>query len=334
MESLDVPAPLKSVTRHRAFPFVLVGVLALSVGTLVQPPVSAAQVAIDLGVAALSGAVLLVSNKVSAGRMGILVPLGFMVIIAFVRHKFGGSASGVATLYFLPIAWVALYRSLLDAVVTLVFLEVLMIAPILLYGAPDYPAGDFRRAVTMGLVAGTLAAMIRIGRRDSTRDPLTGLGNRRMWDEAVEQQFSRSARRQEDLVVAVIDLDDLKGFNDTRGHAACDNFLANCARAWREALRPEDVLVRAGGDEFFLMLPATGSERAATTVIERLRAVVPEGQTFSAGIATWDGEEDPDALMRRADVALYSAKEAGRNRIAVAAEDQSLEPRLAELALY
>lgn len=333
MEAFDVPAPLKTVTRWKAFPFILVTGLAVALVALVQPPVGPAEIAIDLGVAALACAVLLIGDRVSGGRLGILAPVGFMLIIAFLRQRFGGFESGVAPLYLLPVAWVALYRSRFDAALMVVVLEVAMIAPILIYGEPNYPVTDVRRAITLGLIAVLLIVMIRIGRRDIVRDPLTGLGNRRMWDQAVEQQFSRSSRHQEGLAVAIIDLDDLKGFNDTRGHAACDVFLAECANSWQEAIRPEDVLVRAGGDEFFLMLPAIGDEDAATTVIERLRAVVPEGQTFSAGVATWDGEEDPDGLMRRADTALYAAKEAGRNRLAVAPLHASLEPQLTELAL-
>lgn len=91
------------------------------------------------------------------------------------------------------------------------------------------------------------------------------------------------------------------------------------ARAWRAELRPGDRLARLGGDEFAVLLP--GCEEAhAHAVLARMARAMPLGQTCSGGVAEWNGVEDADALVRRADLALYRAKRAGRGRLERAAE--------------
>jgi hypothetical protein len=90
--------------------------------------------------------------------------------------------------------------------------------------------------------------------------------------------------------------------------------------AWSAQLRAVDQLARYGGEEFIAVLPRATAE-LATGVLERLWAVTPAGQTFSAGVATWDGNETSEELIGRADQALYQAKDAGRDRIVVAAEE-------------
>ena len=88
--------------------------------------------------------------------------------------------------------------------------------------------------------------------------------------------------------------------------------------SWRRELRPTDILARYGGEEFAAVLPACSLE-GAKVVVERIRAATPAGQTVSAGIAQWDGAEDGEALVTRADAALYAAKAAGRDRALAAA---------------
>jgi diguanylate cyclase (GGDEF)-like protein len=119
------------------------------------------------------------------------------------------------------------------------------------------------------------------------------------------------------LCVAVLDLDFFKHYNDTRGHLAGDTLLADLGRSWLPQVRPQDLLVRWGGEEFALALPQCTMEDARE-VLERLRASLPDGQTASAGLASWDGTESIEALMSRADAALYEAKNHGRDRIATA----------------
>ena len=143
-------------------------------------------------------------------------------------------------------------------------------------------------------------------------DVLTSLPNRRAWEESLPRELARARRDGQPLTVAMIDLDNFKHFNDTRGHQAGDELLASAASAWVSQLRETDVLARYGGEEFTLALPQC-SAAAAEEVLNRLHRVIPDGQTCSIGSATWDGQEDGDALVSRADNALYEAKRAGRD---------------------
>ncbi len=146
-------------------------------------------------------------------------------------------------------------------------------------------------------------------------DDLTGLPNRRAFEREIEQEVARARRGGGDLTVAIIDLDWFKVFNDTHGHAAGDRLLRAAAVAWSGQIRASDTLARIGGEEFVVVLPDC-DEQAALHILDRLRLTVPEGETCSIGFADWDGHEGPDEILRRADTALYSAKNAGRNRIA------------------
>jgi diguanylate cyclase (GGDEF)-like protein len=118
--------------------------------------------------------------------------------------------------------------------------------------------------------------------------------------------------------VAMLDLDRFKQYNDERGHQAGDRLLKQMSAAWREMLRPSDMLARYGGEEFSLVLPNCPLEKGVE-VVERLREYTVAGQTCSAGIAVWDGDEPPESLVQRADAALYEAKNTGRDRSVAAA---------------
>jgi diguanylate cyclase (GGDEF)-like protein/PAS domain S-box-containing protein len=148
-------------------------------------------------------------------------------------------------------------------------------------------------------------------------DALTGLPNRRAWDQELHRELARAGREGTPLAVAIVDLDHFKRFNDAHGHPAGDALLAQAATLWRRDLRETDTLARYGGEEFALALPGSPPQQAHAT-LERLVAATPGGQTVSAGLAMWDGAEDAEALLARADAALYAAKNAGRNRICVA----------------
>jgi diguanylate cyclase (GGDEF)-like protein len=147
-------------------------------------------------------------------------------------------------------------------------------------------------------------------------DDLTGLPNRRAWQEELPREIARSRREDKRLCVAMLDLDHFKAFNDELGHQAGDRLLKQAAAAWSAQLRGSDLLARYGGEEFALALPACPADEALT-VVERLRAVTPQGQTCSAGVVCFDGDETPADLVGRADAALYEAKNAGRDRTVV-----------------
>ncbi|MEU8657396.1 GGDEF domain-containing protein [Actinoplanes philippinensis] len=150
------------------------------------------------------------------------------------------------------------------------------------------------------------------------RDTLTGLANRRAWEQALPLALDHARRDGNLLALAVLDLDHFKRFNDEFGHQAGDRLLKEAAAAWAGGLRSDDLLARYGGEEFALIIP-NGGATLAGELLDRLRPLTPHGQTFSAGVAVWDGQESSERLFARADAALYEAKGAGRNRVALAA---------------
>jgi diguanylate cyclase len=143
-------------------------------------------------------------------------------------------------------------------------------------------------------------------------DALTGIPNRRVWDEELPRELERARRVGTPLCVAIIDLDHFKAYNDRYGHQAGDRVLKEAVGAWRTQVRSIDLLARYGGEEFVLLLPACALGDAIQ-IVERLRAVTPL-VTCSVGMASWDFLEGPDELVGRADRALYAAKAGGRNR--------------------
>jgi diguanylate cyclase (GGDEF)-like protein len=152
-----------------------------------------------------------------------------------------------------------------------------------------------------------LTEEVRALTRLARTDPLTGLANRRGWDEQLTRELARAQRSQTAISIALLDLDDFKSFNDTHGHQAGDRLLVEAAAAWRDQLRDIDVLCRWGGDEFAILLPDC-PEPFAQQVIARLAPATPSHQSCAAGIAAWDRRETPDELLRRADTALLQEK--------------------------
>ena len=152
----------------------------------------------------------------------------------------------------------------------------------------------------------------------ATTDTLTALPNRRGWEDQLSGALDQARASGQLLTVAMVDLDHFKAFNDAYGHVAGDAMLVNFGQAAREALRGGDVLARWGGEEFAIALPDCG-RHCAEAVLLRVRSAVPNGQTCSIGFATWDGAESGQALVARADQALYTAKNAGRDRTVAAA---------------
>lgn len=148
-------------------------------------------------------------------------------------------------------------------------------------------------------------------------DPLTGLANRRAWEEELRREVARARRNSHRLALVMLDLDHFKELNDTQGHQAGDTVLAEAAASWRTAVRTTDFLARYGGDEFAMLLPDC-PDQYGETVLERIRTAIPPGCSASAGIAYWNGAETAESLLARADAALYEAKRAGRDKAVTA----------------
>jgi diguanylate cyclase (GGDEF)-like protein len=179
-------------------------------------------------------------------------------------------------------------------------------------------------------VAGSLRAVTRETqslseklRKEAIVDDLTGLLNRRGWRREGERGLARAARSGNPVGLLLLDLDNLKEINDTRGHDEGDRILRETADRLRQALRAGDVLARLGGDEFAALLTEADPDEAHGAA-ERLRQVTPELGSFSAGVASWDGGESLDELLRRCDMGLYSAKTSDGSSIEAA--PTSLEP--------
>ncbi len=126
------------------------------------------------------------------------------------------------------------------------------------------------------------------------------------------RELARAARSGQAVCVALLDLDHFKAYNDEHGHQAGDRLLKAAFAAWEGRLRKTDLLARYGGEEFAVLLPDCQLGNAME-IAERLRTAQPEG-TCSIGVADWDGRQDGDELIGRADRALYAAKAGGRNQ--------------------
>jgi len=171
-------------------------------------------------------------------------------------------------------------------------------------------------------------------RYQANHDVLTGLLNRAAWGEQLERMLSLAVRHQRPLAVLLIDLDDFKGVNDSLGHPAGDVLLCTIANRLGAALRAGDVLARLGGDEFAVLLPDIGDVATAQAVAQKLldvvhqpcqleHATVTPAASIGVAVAPQDSPQG-DALLRYADLALYAAKEAGRNTQAL------FHPRMVE----
>jgi len=156
-------------------------------------------------------------------------------------------------------------------------------------------------------------------------DALTGLTNRRRWDEIARDEVARATRSGTPLTFALIDLDHFKRFNDTFGHLAGDELLCGFATAAAVHLREVDTLARWGGEEFVLALPGCRAADAVT-VADRIRATVPHGQTCTIGLAQWAPEEDATDVLARADTALYVGKRNGRDVTIIAGDLEAALP--------
>jgi diguanylate cyclase (GGDEF)-like protein len=215
------------------------------------------------------------------------------------------------------VLWASLRGTRADFTVALVGLASVYIVPTLVIGSSHYPAGVWRAGLLLIVISAVIGLVIRrlVGRveqlfqrlRELARtDMLTGLPNRRAWQELLQRESASARRSGEPLTVALLDLDGFKPYNDTHGHLAGDRLLMSMIASWRGALRETDVLARWGGDEFALLLPACGI-REAESLLERMRAAFPDAP-FSVGLVESEGDSPSEELVASADERLYQAK--------------------------
>ena len=172
----------------------------------------------------------------------------------------------------------------------------------------------------------------------ATRDPLTGLRNRREFERLLADEWQRCARFQRPFALVVADIDHFKKVNDTHGHQAGDAVLKHVASLLSGQLRTVDHLARVGGEEFAIIMVETGAKDAQET-IQRLLVLLAESPcalpdsaeavsvTISAGIAMMPEDADTtQALFEAADKALYTAKRTGRNRVVMASAKVAVKP--------
>lgn len=160
--------------------------------------------------------------------------------------------------------------------------------------------------------------------RDASTDALTGIANRRVFDERLGAELARAGRYGRDLSLALFDLDHFKQVNDVHGHPAGDRVLADFARILAAHARHDDLVARVGGEEFAWLMPETDRD-GALAAAERVRLAVQQQRpgdvgpiTTSAGVVTAEALSTPEALLGQADRALYEAKASGRNTTVIA----------------
>jgi len=218
-----------------------------------------------------------------------------------------------------------------------------MFAPDMVVGnlgavAPDPDIFEPSDLTMLQLVANCAApAILRARlRRLAVTDHQTRALNQRALFPRLEKELGIARGLGRDLSILLMDLDHFKSVNDQHGHAAGDHVLRVAADRFRDTIRGGDVLVRRGGEEFVVIMANT--ERAgAVACAERIRAALADTpieidddvtltQTISIGVATWDGEETAEDLEHRADLAMYDAKRAGRNRVVVSEKESPDSP--------
>ena len=306
----------------RCLPWLTAGVLACGFLPLLPDwPTTGDLIALAMVPVIVGSAVVLPWERLPTWSQAVppMVPFAMVALV----H---GSHDSVTTAYtpvvLLPVIWFAFYGTRRQLLVSVLLVGVTLAIPSPAFH--DYPALEPLAAVfwmgVAGIIGFSINALVQQRERLQRQlgamartDALTGLPNRRAWDEALDRELAMANRSGAPVCVALLDLDHFKKFNDQNGHPAGDTHLREAADLWSSRLRTADLIARYGGEEFAVLLTATDADQAHA-LIETLRACVPSEETASAGIAEWDGIESSAELLIRADGALYQAKRGGRNR--------------------
>ncbi len=178
--------------------------------------------------------------------------------------------------------------------------------------------------IEMTLLSVALSSKVSDIRKAILLDPLTGVGNRRQMDELLQHEFDRATRYNSPLALLIADIDNFKAINDTHGQSKGDEILRKVAKQMYDSVRKLDTVCRYGGEEFAVIMPNTDTD-AAETFSQRLLKEIEEGDfdginvTVSAGlrsVAQYDFVT-PNEFFDAADLALYRAKQNGRNQVVI-----------------
>lgn len=290
--------------------FAAIGVMMVMANVLPHPPALADRPILGAGAAALllAGLMLLVGERMPVGLFHAILALATGLVTIGVAA--GGEALGgaIATLYALVIVVAAVVLSPRMIALQLVLM-------VLAYGIVVSTTGEDGPSSAQWLItAGALVAIAvavgwpaQLARRLSVIDPVTGLNNRQYWDSVLPNELARAQRNGGPVTVAMVALDQFSSRSSTIGGSRADLLLATFAGRLREGLRRTDIVSRHGEDSFGIILPDCAPD-VASAVVDRVRGEPTAQGTASAGIASWDREEDAAALVRRAELALERAR--------------------------
>jgi diguanylate cyclase (GGDEF)-like protein len=307
----------------RYAPWLAAGLLAFTFIPLMGEVKTGDLIATGLLVIFVAAAVMLPWSRLPSWVQAFLPLLAFAMEIA-IRVSHDSAIIAYTPVTLLPVFWFALYGTRGQLLVSVLAVGIVYAVPSPAVDGGAYPITVPIAAALWMAVAGisgfSISELVRQREdlavnldRMARTDALTGLPNRRAWDEALDRELAIANRTGAPVCVALLDLDHFKEFNDLNGHPAGDTHLKEAASLWRARLRSADLIARYGGEEFAVLLTMTDAHRAQE-VIETLRACVPSEETVSAGVAQWNGIESGAELLVRADRALYEAKRKGRNR--------------------
>ena len=252
---------------------------------------------------------LVVGERLPPWSLQVDVLLGNLFVSIITAAGASGHVN-LANLYLLVEVLAVLYLPLRSALYHLAgagvaYAVVLAVAPMTAEPPVIAWLSVFGTGAALAIVVVGLMSVLRGTARE---DSLTGLANRRAWDERLEVELERAARHGTPLSVVVLDIDGFKSINDAHGHLAGDRLLQSAARSWRAMTRGSgDLGARIGVDEFGLLAPGS-DELGAHALARRLAQALPEGVSASVGVATWDRVEGAANLLRRADRSMYQAK--------------------------
>lgn len=291
-------------------------------------------VAPALVAAVVVAGLLLVGPRLPCWALAPLGPIG-VLLIAFALSTTPGAGDG-AVLYVWPVLWTTFFFGRRGAVSIVLSIAVAhAVTLLLLPEASSYPGRWLDVMVAVSVLAIVVLTLVDRNDRllsqlagEARTDALTGLLNRRGFDERASLELTRSRRDGGSIAVLAFDIDYFKHINDEWGHEIGDRVLVRIGRLLRTESRDIDVVARFGGEEFIIMLPACG-DAEAKALAERVRLAVATRDSselpavrMSAGIVASVAPASVETLLQHADSALYHAKRAGRDRAAVFGGDR------------